>query len=1087
MKKKRRVGLILGGIVFLLIGTSAIVSAITAETLPNNNTRVPSSYVFRTGYGNATWELNSAYSGTIGVSDTRSQAGYVSFYVTRYTGSSRTFTNPVTVTFTNAGYINGRAVNIEMNVDRLIQYGGSSTVANNSGEFITLYYTSANVSSWKLNGSGRYRLTHAVDLSYTATYADTGEVVDFPFFQAATDLDTFQNVSTIAEGVVPLSGYTKAYLYPGTQLKQQSGGFFAPGQMDWGGDDSIVKGGVYLVTQNGKFSARHYANNCRTGLQVYNQYKEGTLPKPTLSVDNSHPYKEGDEVILNVNQKIGTMFVDTFNLYSNLHISNVIPQGLTYKSAKVVDSSGSDITEQGKLTFDEGTKEVKFEFDSNFVSNQSNYDGSTYTLQITTTADPIEGTASSITDMGASSISTIVQDTNEAQITVVAPELSVQKVNTGKKYYTGETASYEVTFGQTIEGAEAEDVVVSDALPTGLTLDKDSIKIEGLTEEQYNLKTSDNSYSINIDTLPFGEYTVAYDAKITAEDIDQVLTNTVNISSTNADGSNSSSDLTILEIPKFMAAYSFESADKDIPLPQEVIELLPVDDTEYIKGNTVTAKVPEKTTVDVGTGKWEFEGWNEDSFVIDAANVIFTGVWKYTEYPAPLTLSKTHEDSTYYDKDKIEFCLDFSQDLKGIDAENAVLKDTLPEGLTLDQDSIEVVGFTQDQYTVESTTNGFTIKIPSMEHGIYRVSYTAIANTGREKTELTNTAALTADNAREDKEATDTVNISGQAMADYEFVNADGGELPDEVMELLPKDDRWYKDGEIISAKVLEKTTVTTVSGRWDFKGWDKEKYTAKGEDITFTGIWELTEPMLSIDKSHEDKTYYRGDRVDYEVKIKQETDKAYAVNVVLADKLPKEQELIENSIEIEGLSAGEYEVTFTDEGFGVHIEKLSTGEYILKYSCEIDAEDKDAEFTNIVGIKADNVDGTLKAEDVLKVSEIPKYLRYTFVTENGRGIPPEVEKLLPIDENIYYDGQTVTPQNISTLKVHTAGGTWEFIGWDKTQDVFSGSDILFTGTWKFTADVPITGDNTFPYIALSLLVISSAGVFYFRYTDKKY
>ena len=324
-------------------------------------------------------------------------------------------------------------------------------------------------------------------------------------------------------------------------------------------------------------------------------------------------------------------------------------------------------------------------------------------------------------------------------------------------------------------------------------------------------------------------------------------------------------------------------------------------------------------------------------------------------------------------------------------------------------------------------------------------------------------------------------------MADYEFVNADGGELPDEVMELLPKDDRWYKDGEIISAKVLEKTTVTTVSGRWDFKGWDKEKYTAKGEDITFTGIWELTEPMLSIDKSHEDKTYYRGDRVDYEVKIKQETDKAYAVNVVLADKLPKEQELIENSIEIEGLSAGEYEVTFTDEGFGVHIEKLSTGEYILKYSCEIDAEDKDAEFTNIVGIKADNVDGTLKAEDVLKVSEIPKYLRYTFVTENGRGIPPEVEKLLPIDENIYYDGQTVTPQNISTLKVHTAGGTWEFIGWDKTQDVFSGSDILFTGTWKFTADVPITGDNTFPYIALSLLVISSAGVFYFRYTDKKY
>lgn len=1079
--KKKRIGVI-AIICMLLLGVSGILNTVSAAitTIPNSNIIVSDSKMFRMSSTN----YSAEWHGVSGKVLPGKYSTYKCLAVPIKTKTAAfTYTDFLDLTFTNAGEINGRAVNVKVHFNSMtVSKRGGSSSGERTDNYMAVCYMTGSFLWMKGNmedGAG-YRAATTIDITTTISYADTGETVDLPFFQAIQDLDAGDSYYT--EGWEAVSGYTgDYYTYKECNLSI-SGNKFMSKKVNTSGIDSVTKTGLYATTKNGEFRSRFYEGNCATAVKVTSQYRNGMLASPTISIDNSRPYKEGEEVTINVKQKIGTLYADTYDAYTEFKIKDDIPQGLTYKSAKVVNSSGKDITDQGELTYDEESKTVTFSFLSGFLNNMSNYDGSTYTLQITTTADPIEGTTSSITDMGASSISSIVQDTNEAQITVVAPELSVQKVNTGKRYYTGETASYEVTFGQTIEGAEAEDVVVSDALPSGLGLDKDSIKVEGLDEDQYSIKTSNNSYSISIDTLPFGEYSIKYDAKITAEDIDQVLTNTANITCSNAEGKGSSSDLTVLEIPKFMASYSFESADKDIPLSQEVIELLPVDDTEYIKGNTVTAKNPVKTTVDVGTGEWTFQGYDQENFVIDAANVIFTGVWKYTEYPAPLTLTKSHVDGTYYDKDKIEFCVDFSQDLKGIDAENAVLKDTLPEGLTLDKDSIEVVGFTKDQYTIESTDKGFTIKIPSMEHGIYQVTYVATAETGREKVELTNTAALTADNAKEDKTASDTVMISGQAMAGYKFVNVDGGELPDEVMELLPKDDRWYKDGEIMSAKAPEKITVTTVAGRWDFKGWDKEKYTAKGEDITFTGTWDLTEPYFSIEKTHKDDTYYRGDTVDYEVKIKQETDKAYAVNVVLADKLPKEQELIEDGIEIEGLDKREYEVTFTDEGFGVHIERLDAGEYILKYSCMIAAEDKDAEFTNTVGIRADNVEGTLKAEDVLKVSEIPKYLRYTFVTEDGRGIPPEVEKLLPVDENIYYDGQTVTPQNISTIKVHTAGGTWEFIGWDKESDTFTGSDILFTGTWKFTPDLPLTGDNTFPYIALGLLIISSAtGVFYFR------
>ena len=137
----------------------------------------------------------------------------------------------------------------------------------------------------------RYKLTHTTDISYEITYADNGAVVELPCFQAVADLDTFQNVASVAEGFVPVSGYDTAYLYPGSVLVQKSGGFFSPSQLETDGNDSYIKTGLYITTDNGRFKGRYYATNCRTRLLVYSQYRAGMLPGPSLEIDGPKPYE----------------------------------------------------------------------------------------------------------------------------------------------------------------------------------------------------------------------------------------------------------------------------------------------------------------------------------------------------------------------------------------------------------------------------------------------------------------------------------------------------------------------------------------------------------------------------------------------------------------------------------------------------------------------------------------------------------------------------------------------------------------------------------------------------------------------------
>ena len=71
------------------------------------------------------------------------------------------------------------------------------------------------------------------------------------------------------------------------------------------------------------------------------------------------------------------------------------------------------------------------------------------------------------------------------------------------------------------------------------------------------------------------------------------------------------------------------------------------------------------------------------------------------------------------------------------------------------------------------------------------------------------------------------------------------GTYPEEVMATLPSDSTEYEDGAEVTAIQPNPAEVVDTQdgepGTWTFDGWDAEKKTVSGSDVTFTGTWTFT------------------------------------------------------------------------------------------------------------------------------------------------------------------------------------------------------------------------------------------------------
>ena len=231
----------------------------------------------------------------------------------------------------------------------------------------------------------------------------------------------------------------------------------------------------------------------------------------------------------------------------------------------------------------------------------------------------------------------------------------------------------------------------------------------------------------------------------------------------------------VAKISSYKVQYEFKSGTDEKELPQEVIDLLPEDDTDYPLDTEIKAKKPEKTTVEVEDGFWNFDGYDKDSLKSNE-NAKFIGTWKF-------------------------------------------------------------------EYKKYSPT--------------------------------------------------------------YKFIsNSEGKELPDEVNDLLPVDNKKYVIGSEISAMQPEKTTVKTTEGVWVFGGYEKDKLTSN-EGVTFTGKWNFHPNATKLNEvpsiSANDKTITVGDTFD----AKKDVTAKDTEDGDLTDKI----EVVKNDVDT--TKPGTYEVVY--------------------------------------------------------------------------------------------------------------------------------------------------------------------------------
>lgn len=86
----------------------------------------------------------------------------------------------------------------------------------------------------------------------------------------------------------------------------------------------------------------------------------------------------------------------------------------------------------------------------------------------------------------------------------------------------------------------------------------------------------------------------------------------------------------------YYAFYEFESVTKGKNLPQEVVETLPEDDTEYQNGDVVHAILPNPTEVAVADGTWVFKGYDVMPQMVHVDDVTFRGKWVFTTKAATI-------------------------------------------------------------------------------------------------------------------------------------------------------------------------------------------------------------------------------------------------------------------------------------------------------------------------------------------------------------------------------------------------------------------------------------------------------------------
>ena len=244
------------------------------------------------------------------------------------------------------------------------------------------------------------------------------------------------------------------------------------------------------------------------------------------------------------------------------------------------------------------------------------------------------------------------------------------------------------------------------------------------------------------------------------------------------------------------ATYEFVSGTPGKELPKSIVDMTPTDPAKYTKGTEVPAKSEfEKTIKDEDNdGTWTFKSYDHDKQTVEKSDIKFVGTWEFTPntYPVGYEFKST----------------DPKRELP------KVVKDKLPK----------------DDKTYITKTPVEAQKIPN--DPVYDpeldIDWTFNKWDSPKKTIEREGIKFTGEWTPKQREYKVT----------YKFTSGTPGkELPKEVTDLLPKDDKTYVTGSKVKSNTPSKTEVKVDGGTWKFKEFPPE-LTIDKKDGEFAGEW---------------------------------------------------------------------------------------------------------------------------------------------------------------------------------------------------------------------------------------------------------
>ena len=244
------------------------------------------------------------------------------------------------------------------------------------------------------------------------------------------------------------------------------------------------------------------------------------------------------------------------------------------------------------------------------------------------------------------------------------------------------------------------------------------------------------------------------------------------------------------------ATYEFVSGTPGKELPKSIVDMTPTDPAKYTRGTEVPAKSEfEKTVKDEDNdGTWTFKSYDHDKQTVEKSDIKFVGTWEFTPntYPVGYEFKST----------------DPKRELP------KVVKDKLPK----------------DDKTYITKTPVDAQKIPN--DPVYDpeldIDWTFNKWDSPKKTIEREGIKFTGEWTPKQREYKVT----------YKFTSGTPGkELPKEVTDLLPKDDKTYVTGSKVKSNKPSKTEVKVDGGTWKFKEFPPE-LTIDKKDGEFAGEW---------------------------------------------------------------------------------------------------------------------------------------------------------------------------------------------------------------------------------------------------------